>query len=64
MNDPIVQLMFNRSSHNHLSIFIFSQDYCELPKRTLRANGNIYHIFKPNDFRDVLKIYQDKTSMD
>ena len=34
------------------------------PKRTMRANGIIYHIFKPNNFRDVLFIYQDKSSMD
>ena len=64
MNDPWVQGTFKRSRHNNLSIPIFSQDYYELPKRTIRANGNIYHIFKPNNFRDVLIIYQDKRSMD
>ena len=52
--------MFKRGRHNHLSIFIISQDYYELPKRTIRANGNIYHIFKPNNFRDALNLYQDK----
>ena len=41
-----------------------NQDYYELPKRTIRANGNIYHIFKPNNFRDVEKLYQDKASVD
>ena len=56
--------MIKRSRHNNLSIFIFSQDYYELPKRTIRANGNIYHINKPNNFRDVLNLYQDKSSMD
>ena len=55
-NDPRVQAMFKRSRHNNISIFIFSQDYYELPKRTFRANGNIYHIFQPNNFRDVLNI--------
>ena len=64
MNDPRVQAMFKRSRHNDLSIFIISQDYYELPKRTIRANGNIYHIFKPNNFLDVRNIYQDKASMD
>ena len=64
MNDPRVQAMFKRSRHNNLSIFIFSQDYYKLPKRTIRANGNIYHLFKPNNFRDVLNNYQDKSSMD
>ena len=58
-----------RSRHNNLSIFIISQDYYELPKRTIRASsqditGNIYHIFKSNNFKDALKLYQDKASMD
>ena len=56
--------MFKRSRHNKLSIFISKQDYYELPKRTIRANGKIYHILKPNTFRDVLNIYQAKSSMD
>ena len=64
MNDPRVKAVFKRSRHNNLSIFIISQDYYELPKRTIRANGNIYHIFKPKNFRDVLNLYQDKSSMD
>ena len=64
MNDPRVQAMFKRSTHNNLSIFIISQDYYELPKRTIRANGKIYHIFKLNKFRDLLNLYQDKSSMD
>ena len=62
MSDLRVQGMFRRSKHNNLYIFIFSQDYYELPKSTIRANRNIYHIFKPNNFRDVQNLYQDKTS--
>ena len=64
MDDPRVQSMFKRSRHNNLSIFIISQDYYELSKKTIRCNGNIFHIFKPNNFRDVLNLYQDKSSMD
>ena len=64
MNDPRVKAMFKRKRYNSLSIFIFSQDYYELSKRTIRANGNIYHILKPNNFRDVQNLYQDKASMD
>ena len=64
MEDPRVQAMFKRSRHNNLSIFIICQDYYELCKKTTRCNGNIFHIFKPNNFRDVLNIYQDKSSMD
>ena len=56
--------MFKRPRHNIVSIFIISQDYYQLPKRTIRANGNIYHIFKPNNFRDVQNLSQDKTSVD
>ena len=58
MEDPRIQAMFQRSRHNNLSIYIISQDYFELPKRTIRTNGNIYHIFKPNKFRDVQNLYQ------
>ena len=64
MNDPRVQAMFKRSRHNTLSIFIISQEYSEQPKRTIRANGNVSHILKPNNFRDALKLHQDKSSMD
>ena len=64
MEDPRVQAMFKRSRHKNLSIFIISQDYYELSKQTIRCNGNIFHIFKPNNFRDVLNLYQDKSSMD
>ena len=64
MNDPRIQAMFKRSRHNNLSIFIISQHYYELPKKTIRANGSIYHINKPNNFLDVRNIYQDNASMD
>ena len=64
MDDPRIQAMFKRSRHNILSIFIISQDYYELNKKTIRCNGNIFNIFKPNNFRDVLNLYQDKSSMD
>ena len=64
MDDPRVQAMFKRSRHNILSIFIISQDYYELSEKTIRCNGNIFHIFKPNNFRDVINLYQDKSSMD
>ena len=56
--------MFKRGRYNNLSIFIICQDYYELPKRTIRANGNIYHIFKASNLRDVQNLYQDKTSME
>ena len=64
MEDLRVQAMFKRSRHNYLSIFIISQDYYELCKKTIRCNGNIFHILKPNTFRVVINLYQDKSSMD
>ena len=64
MTDSKVQAMPKLSRHNQLSIFIIIQDYYELPKKTNRANGNMYHNFKPNNFRDVQKLYQDKASID
>ena len=56
--------MFKRSRHNNLSVFIISQDYYEISKKTIRCNCNLYHIFKPNNFRDVQNLCQDKVSMD
>ena len=50
INNDKIQAMFKRGRHNNLSIFIISQDYYELPKKTIRANGNIFHLFKPNNF--------------
>ena len=64
MNDPRVQAILKWSRQINLSIFKISQDYYEIPKRTIRANGNIYNIFEPNNFKDVQNLYQDKTSMD
>ena len=64
MNDPRVQSLFKRSRHNKLSVFIISQEYYELSKLSIRANGNIYHIFEPINFRDIQNLYQDKASTD
>ena len=64
MNHPRVQAMFKRSRNNNLSMFIITQEYYELPKITISANGNIYPIFKPNSFLDVRNIYQDKAFID
>ena len=63
MKDPRVQAMFKRSGHNNLSIFIVSQEYYKIPKRSIRANGSIFHIFRPKNFRDVQRLSQDKVPM-
>ena len=64
MDNPRVQALFKISRHNNLSIFIISQDYYELSKKTIRCNGNIFHMIKLNNLRDVLNLYQEKASMD
>ena len=62
VNDPRFEAMFKQSGYKNISKFIISQDYYKLPERTNRVNGEMNHIFKLNDFRDVQTIYQDKTS--
>ena len=65
MNDPRVQAMFKQIfRHNNSSIFIIGQDYYELPKKTIRANGNIYHTFQPISFLHVRNIYQDNACVE
>ena len=64
MSDPGVQAMFQQPWHKNLSTFKVSQDSNELPKWSIRADGNIYHIFNLNNFRDVLTLCQDKSSND
>ena len=64
MNDPRVQVMLKRSRHNKISNFIISQDKNELPKKTIRANGKLYHIFQLNIYREVQNLYRDQFSID
>ena len=64
MENLRVQATFKRSRYNNVSIFVISQDYYELSRRTKCCNGIIFHIFKPNNSRDVQKLYQDKASTD
>ena len=64
MNDPRAQAVSKRFGLKNLSIIIISQDFYELSKKTIGDNGNIYHIFIPNNFRDVQNLYQDKASME
>ena len=64
LNDSRVQALFKRSRHKNSTIILISQDCFDLSKRTIRANANNYHIFKPTDFRDVLSLHQDEGSRD
>ena len=56
--------MFKGSRHNNSCFFIISHYYYDLTKRTIRANGIIFHNLKPKNLRDVQNLFQDKTSMD
>ena len=62
-NNDKIQAMFKRGRHNNLYIYIISQDYYDIPKKTMRANGIIFHVFKPNNFLDVRNIYQGRASI-
>ena len=62
--NPRVQTMFKRYEHSNILTILISQDNYWTPKKTVRANGNNYQIFKPKNFRDVRNLYQDKASMD
>ena len=62
--DLRIKTMFKRSRDNNIYIFTTSQDSYEFPKRTLRANGKLYHFFKPYHYRDVRKFCEDQTSID
>ena len=64
MIDPRVRAMLKRYRHKKLSYLLFNQKNYELPNRTIRTIGIIYHIFKLNNFRDVQSIYQDKACLD
>ena len=64
INDSRVQAMFERSRLFNISVFFINQDYYELPKRTIRANGNVFLLFKLINFRVVQSLYQDKESID
>ena len=64
LNDLWVQALFKRRRRKKPSTFLIIQDYYHFPKRSVRAKANIYHNFKPNSFRDVLSLQQDKSSMD
>ena len=64
MNNSRVQAMFKWFRHNSISTFILSQEYYELPKRTIWAEEFIYHVFKQNSFKTYQNFYQDKASME
>ena len=61
--DPRIQVLFKRYRHNNLSIFIISQNYYELSKRTIGAHCSTYLIFKPNNYKKVQNLYRNKASM-
>ena len=63
LNDPQVQAMFKQPTHHHLPFFQ-SVEITINYHRTMRINGNTFHIFQPNNFRGVQNLYQHKTFKD
>ena len=59
-NDPEVQALFKRPRQRITFTFLTSKNYSELPKTTIRTNDKMYQSFKPNNFRDVPSLYQNK----
>ena len=41
LKKPRIEAMFKRSRHSNISNFIVSQDFYELPKRTIKTNENL-----------------------
>ena len=62
MSDPRVQKHCLNNLDIIFDLFLFNQYWYNLPETTLRANGIIYHIFKPNNFRDVQNLNRNKDS--
>ena len=50
--------------HADLSFLIFSQDYYELPTKTIRAKCNNDPCSKANNFTSVQSLYQDEALVD
>ena len=63
LKDPRVQAKIRRSRLSNIYIFVFCPENYALPKKTIRANGNIYQTFKPKNYRVLESSYQDKSSM-
>ena len=63
MSNLRVQELFKRPILNNISPFIISQDYYELRKKTTRANGIVYQIFKLNSYKDVQNLNHEKAIM-
>ena len=63
-NDLRVQPMFKGSRHCNISILIISQVYGKIWIRTIRTNGNIYHIIKAKNEKDNRNLYEVKASVD
>ena len=58
INNDNIQTVFKHGRHNNLSIFIISQEYYELTKRTIRANGNVFLIIYSNlTISEMFKIF-------
>ena len=54
---------FIRGRHNNLEVYCLSQSYFDLPKRTIRNNGNKIILFNQT-LKDIEHIYRDVAGYD
>ena len=53
MNAPRVQPVYKRFRHCAMFMFLINHEYYELPKRTIKVDGKIYHKLKPDKLRHI-----------
>ena len=54
---------FIRGRHNNINCIYLSQNYFQLPRKSIRANSNCFIFFKLNA-KDLSNVWQDIASMD
>ena len=62
-SQKLIDPFFTRGGHNDLDVYYLSQSYFDLPKRTIRNNGNIIILFQQT-LKDVQHIYTDIAGFD
>ena len=58
-----IDLLFTRGRHNNNDIYYISQNYFDLPKKTIRNNSNINILFKQT-LRDIILLIHNITGLD
>ena len=64
LNDEKTLMLFKRSCHNNLSIFVITHGFYELPEDTIRENSSIIHHFMTNNYAKIECIHRQLASTD